>query len=103
MKKVEIVDPSEIHQLARDKGWWDEERKLPELLMLIVSELAEALEGYRLQIPYGEKGCVAEELADCCIRLWDACAHLGIDIVKEVEKKHLFNQTRPYRHGNKKC
>lgn len=33
-----------IHQTARDKGFWDKERNLGEMLMLAVSELAEALE-----------------------------------------------------------
>jgi hypothetical protein len=37
----------EVHQNAKDHGWWDEERSFPELLMLIVSEAAEALEEYR--------------------------------------------------------
>lgn len=106
MKKVEIVSPSEIHQLARDKGWWDERKvpsAIPELICLMHSELSEALEGFRTQIPSGEKGCLGEELADCIIRIFDMAVACNIDIVREVEKKHLFNQTRPYRHGNKRC
>jgi NTP pyrophosphatase (non-canonical NTP hydrolase) len=43
----------EIHQTAVSKGWWSEERGLPEVLMLCVSELAEALEAYR----DGDKPC----------------------------------------------
>jgi len=37
----------EAHEMARDKGFWDDPRNRPELLMLIVSELAEALEALR--------------------------------------------------------
>lgn len=37
----------EAHEMARDKGFWDDPRNKPELLMLIVSELAEALEALR--------------------------------------------------------
>lgn len=37
----------EIHQNAVDHGWWEDERSLPEILMLCVSELSEALEEYR--------------------------------------------------------
>jgi NTP pyrophosphatase (non-canonical NTP hydrolase) len=38
---------TKAHSVARDKGFWDSERNQPELLMLIVSELAEALEALR--------------------------------------------------------
>lgn len=37
----------EIHENAVAHGWWEEERSLSEVLMLIVSELAEALEEAR--------------------------------------------------------
>lgn len=72
-------------------------------LCLIHAEISEALEGYRQNIPYEEKGSLPEELADAVIRIWDMCEYLGIDIASEVNKKHLFNKSRPYRHGNKKC
>ena len=35
------------HQVAKDKGFWETERNVPEMLMLVVSELAEALEALR--------------------------------------------------------
>lgn len=38
---------AKAHQVAKDKGFWEEERNKPEMLMLIVSELAEALEALR--------------------------------------------------------
>ena len=37
----------ESHQMAKDKGFWEEERNKPEMLMLIVSEVSEALEALR--------------------------------------------------------
>lgn len=37
----------EIHESAIAHGWWEEERELPEILMLCVSELSEALEEFR--------------------------------------------------------
>jgi NTP pyrophosphatase (non-canonical NTP hydrolase) len=103
MKKVEIISPEEIHAYAKEKGWWDKDRPIPELLCLIHSEISEGLEGYRMNIPEGEKGCLSEELADAVIRIWDMCGALGIDIVGAVEKKHEYNLTRSYRHGNKRC
>ena len=41
------------------------------------------------------------ELADCIIRILDACEWYGIDIEKALEAKHEYNLTRPYRHGGK--
>lgn len=36
-----------IHQTAKDKGWWDKERNEREMFMLMVTELAEAVEAHR--------------------------------------------------------
>lgn len=41
----------EIHANAVLHGWWEDERSLPEVLMLCVSELSEALEEYRDMMP----------------------------------------------------
>lgn len=55
---------TEVHKNAVEHGCWEEERELPEILMLYVSELAEALEEYREKNPqlyfsgYGASGCV---------------------------------------------
>ena len=46
MEINELVE--QVHKNAVDHGWWDgQERTIPEILMLCVSELAEALEEYR--------------------------------------------------------
>ncbi len=97
--KMNIVTPKEVYELAREKGWWDTYREVPELLCLIHSEVSEALEAYRNRVPEGTKGCFSEELADVVIRIWDMSFKFGIDIVEAVNKKHEFNKTRPYRHG----
>ncbi|HRR49465.1 MAG TPA: hypothetical protein P5293_05875 [Bacteroidales bacterium] len=103
MKKIEIVSPKEIHQLAKEKGWWDEHRPVPELLCLLHSEISEALEAYRNDLPPTEEGGLFSELADSIIRIFDMCGAYNIDIAKLVEEKHKRNMLRPYRHGNKKC
>ncbi len=83
------------HAIAKEKGFWDKDRNIGEALMLIVTELAEAMEGYRHQ----DHDNFREELADTFIRLFDLCGGLGIDIQAEIMKKCEKNKTRPYKHG----
>ncbi len=83
------------HGIAKEKGFWDEERNIGEALMLVVTELAEAMESYRVQDNENFK----EEIADTFIRLLDLCGGLGIDIEEEISKKCQRNKNRPYKHG----
>ena len=84
-----------IHANAVKKGFWDEERNIGEALMLVVTEIAEAMEAHRHQ----DEDNFREELADTFIRLLDLCAGLGIDIEKEIHEKSQVNKKRPYKHG----
>ncbi len=87
------------HRIAKGKGWWDVKRNDGELIALMHSELSEALEAMRSRL---SKEQVAEELADCCIRIFDFCGGRGIDLQKAIIAKMEKNRKRPYRHGNKK-
>ena len=97
------------HDIAISKGWWDKEREIPELIALIHSALSEALEEYRvsenLDIRYENnkpEGFVVE-LADVLIRIFDLSGKYKIDLKKALETKLKYNETREYRHGNKKA
>lgn len=43
------------------------------------------------------------ELADAVIRIADLCGYLGIDLEKAIRVKSDFNETRPFKHGGKRC
>ncbi|MDD3374780.1 MAG: nucleotide pyrophosphohydrolase [Candidatus Omnitrophica bacterium] len=83
------------HDTAVEKGFWDQERNIGEALMLVVTELAEAMESYRIE----DQDNFKVEIADTFIRLFDLCGGLGIDIAEEIEKKSEKNKKRPYKHG----
>ena len=94
-----------IHETAVEHGWWDLDRSIGEVLMLAVTELAEAMEAYRDGNPSSEKidgfTKVEEELVDTIIRILDLAGGMGYDIENALWAKMDYNETRPYRHGGK--
>ena len=83
------------HSVAKEKGFWEKERNVGEALMLVVTELAEAMEGYRQE----DHDNFREEIADSFIRLFDFCGGMGIDIESEIARKVIINTGRPHKHG----
>jgi len=97
----------DAHMTAKRKGWWDEPSEPGTKLMLIVSELAEALEelrdGHRLQEirfgPDGKPEGFTVELADAIIRIGDMCGGHNLPLARAITLKLAYNETRPYKHG----
>lgn len=85
----------EAHEIAKSKGWHDEERETGTWLALIHSEVSEALEADRKC----DQENFEEELADVCIRIFDLCGLKGIDLEKNINDKMEVNRDRPYKHG----
>lgn len=104
---------TEIHQDNVQKGWWENERPVGSLLMLVVTELAEAFEEYRdnhgVQEVYFQEDHHGNmkpegfpvELADTVIRIFDIAEAFGIDLESEIARKVEFNRMRPFKHGGK--
>ena len=109
MSHLDFVSQKEIFEVAKDHGWWEGEQNIPEKLMLIVSELGEALEHYRergvgfFRDETGKPDGFGIELADAVIRIRDLSEYLHLDLEQLISVKHEYNKTRPYRHGNKAC
>ena len=80
------------------KGFITDWKNMPEKLMLVVTELSEAMEAYRID----DKENFNEEIADTFIRLFDICGSIDINIEDEISKKMEVNKKRPHKHG-KNC
>lgn len=81
-------DPATGERLNRNKG---------ELLMLIVSEISEAMEGERKnlmddKLPHRKMAEV--ELADALIRIFDYAGAYGYDLDGAVAEKQAYNAQR---------
>lgn len=86
-----------IHQQNKDMGWWDKPREEGTLLMLIVSEVAEAMEGERKDLmddhlPHRKMAEV--ELADAVIRILDYAESKGYDVAGAMAEKLVYNRHR---------
>jgi len=95
------------HGLAFKSGWWtniktgEDQRPLnnvPEKLMLVVSELSEAMEGHRKNLmddKLPHRKMLEVELADAVIRIFDLAGAKGMDLGGAISEKLEFNAHRP--------
>lgn len=98
-----------LDQIAKDVAtanskWWRDiktgeplTRNVGELLMLVTSELSEAMEGHRKnlmddKLPHRKMFDV--EIVDAFIRLFDIAGHMLPEFATVFEEKMQFNSTR---------
>ncbi len=160
----------QVHLTALNKGWWEADRNVGEMLALVHSEISEAFECWdhdrmTIEIKDGKPEGFPVEIADVVIRAIDIAESRGVvfkelpsyvaayspripivlnrchkytsdaveawrmkgqcdsvffealqhllnecvvacgraELVKAIELKTAFNETRPYRHGGKHC
>ena len=119
------VISNDVHITAMDKGWWeDRDRLINEArtvsadlgdfaekavfgmaVALCHSELSEALEGERKDLPSDHipsYTMAEEEFADVIIRIMDYASHHGLRVAQAVIAKSKYNKTRPTKPGGKK-
>lgn len=111
----------EIRQSNADHGFEAAGKHLfCEKMLLVVSEIAEALEEFRdgrglTEVYYRQQdgSCypaqsnlthikpegIPIEIADAVIRIFDWCEANGIDLEAAIRRKVEFNKTRPFKHG----
>lgn len=95
------------HGLATRSGWWTSrltgkpldrsQINIGEKLMLIVSEVAEAMAGDRKDLmddKLPHRKMIEVELADALIRIFDLAGFLQLDLAGAIIEKLAFNQQR---------
>jgi NTP pyrophosphatase (non-canonical NTP hydrolase) len=96
------------HEASRTSGWWTNiktgepveitQECVGDKLMLIVTEIAEAKEGYRKNLmddKLPHRSAIEVELADAVIRIGDLAGALGLDIGGAIIEKLAYNAVRP--------
>lgn len=103
----------QIFDINVRNGWYSKgEALFCEKMLLIISEISEAVEEFRSgrrldEIYYTDtepkkpEG-IPIEIADAVIRIFDWCQANDVDLVHALNVKINYNKTRPFRHGNKR-
>lgn len=105
------------HGASMNAGWWrdlhtgepiiNRPHVVGEKLMLVVSEIAEAMEGHRKglqddKLPH--RSMIEVELADAVIRICDLAGALDLDLGGAIKEKLEYNKHRPdHKPENRKA
>lgn len=116
-----------IHRKAKEKGFWEKPRERATIMMLVVTELSEAVEADRAgrQIDHnaldmldvsswsefpamstdlylqGVKDTFEGELCDALMRLLDAIAFYNVDADRIIKNAMEYNRLRPDKNCKK--
>jgi len=90
------------HNAARNAGWWPDEAKnnpmcFSQKLCLIHSEISEAMEGDRKNLPDDKlphREMREVELADALIRIYDTAGAFNLDVAGALVEKMEYNASR---------
>lgn len=87
-----------------NRNWWvdistgaPQARNVGEMLMLVVTEIAEAMEGHRKSLPddhLPDFSMLTVELADAIIRILDLAGGLNLPLGQALYHKVLYNTQR---------
>lgn len=116
MRIKDIGDKAYTHAVAAGFATgrnYHDPTQVSSMLMLAVSELAEALEEIRthgatfaaistIRLENGKPEGYVVEIADAVIRLLEMCRGQGLDLESAIKVKMEYNLTRPKMHGGKK-
>lgn len=112
IKSSAYVLGEECHRNAKEAGWWTNKDGTPRNLdpsteegrlniawplLLMVSELIEAAEGVRKNLPDDKlphRSMLEVELADAVIRIFDTAHGIGLDLGGAIAEKLAYNRTR---------
>lgn len=103
------------HMASYNAGWWHDKQGCDmrqevrnrtrfglalaaEKLCLIHSEVSEAMEGLRKNLPDDKlphRSMTEVELADAAIRIFDLAGAMGFDIGTAIQEKMQYNTVRP--------
>ena len=91
------------HTASVKTGWYNnldgspKQRNVGEQLMLIVSEISEAMEGHRKDLmddKLPHRKMIEVELADAIIRIFDLAGSLNLDLGGAYIEKRKYNDSR---------